>query len=532
MAERGIAAMSDAEEETLDFDLRGTPGGLFTRVTETIDPEIYRLAGRVRMWTALAFAALNVPYAFGVEALGLDPHFFWRYLAVDSALLLLEAALGRWLWVTAHGVGRLARLNWLCIGLESLMILLNLWAYGSVNSQILTISALYVLMYRLAFDARAGVYTLVVMLLGEWALVAMELIGWLPHQPMMLKAHEELPPGGQLAALGVVTVMLLASFYLAHWVKLRLLDRETTLRALRQALSRHFPGEVGPETGRLLSGVYAVGSRLGRGGMGEVYKATDTRTGNSVAIKMMHPHLSKHARALRRFLREAAILRDVANEHVVRLFSIEQDEGRLFSVLELLDGETLQQLLGRAGPLSKPDVARLADHVAAALDVAHARGIVHRDVNPANVFLCRAGEDQPFSAKLLDFGVSKLLDADTMLTVEGGLLGTPAFMSPEQAAGRQKSVDERTDIYSLGLVIHTALAGEQPFKGDLPHLLEAIRHDSPPKISLLRSDVSARVDAVLEKAVDHSPERRYRRAGELARALGAALSESPPVPTV
>jgi hypothetical protein len=521
--------MAAADEETLDFSLS-------EGVSEGSEPELYRLAGRVRMWAALAFAALNLPYVLSIETLRLEPSFFWPYLAVDTALLLGDAALGRWLWATPHSAKRLWRINLLCMALESLMILINLWAYGSVNSHILTVSALYVLMYRLVFDVRAGLAALGVILVGEWGLVSAELVGWLPHQPIVKADAHELLAAPQFMALGVTTLMLVSSFYLAHWTKLRLLDRETALRSLRQALTRRYPGEVGPETGRLLAGIFAVGSRLGRGGMGEVYKAVDTRSGQNVAVKMMHPHLSKQTRALRRFEREAAILREVASEHVVRLFSIEHDEGRPFSVLELLVGETLEQLLTRSGPLSKSAVTRLATELAAALDAAHARGIVHRDIKPANVFLCRpatvgdggAADGVSFSAKLLDFGVSKLIDTDTLLTIEGGLLGTPAFMSPEQAAGRQQAVDARTDVYSMGLVLHTALAGKQPFEGDnLPQLLERIRSESPPKVSSLRQDVGSSVDDVLAKAAHHSPERRYQSAGELARALGTALAQPP-----
>jgi serine/threonine-protein kinase len=316
--------------------------------------------------------------------------------------------------------------------------------------------------------------------------------------------------------------MLFAGFFLAHWTKLRLVDRERTLRVLRRALAHGYPGEIGPETGRLLAGVFAVGPRLGRGGMGEVYEATDTRTRERVAIKMLHPHLAMQPRSLRRFRREAAILQGLGSQHIVRIISVEHDESHPFNVLELLVGETLQARIQRAGALPDAGVARLARHLAAALDVAHEHGVVHRDLNPSNVFLCGAPDD--FTVKVFDFSISKRADDEAGMTVDGALLGTPAYMAPEQAAGRPDDVTPRTDIYAMGLVLFTALTGRAPFEGSsLPSLLERIRTEAMLSVCPIRPDLDPSVDAVLSRATSKSPEARYATAGELATALVVAL---------
>jgi serine/threonine-protein kinase len=304
--------------------------------------------------------------------------------------------------------------------------------------------------------------------------------------------------------------MLFAGFFLAHWTKLRLVDRERTLRVLRRALASG-PGEIGPETGRLLAGVYAVGARLGRGGMGEVYEATDTRTRERVAVKMLHLHLASQARSLRRFSREAAILRDLGSPHIVRSIALEQDEGRPFIVLELLVGETLRQRVERTGPLSLAEVATVAQQLGAALQVAHSHGVVHRDLSPANVFLCAPEAD--FTLKVLDFGISKI-DTATGMTQEGALLGTPAFMAPEQVEGRVDGVTPLTDVYAMGLVLFVTLTGRMPFdQGELP------------SVTTFRPGLNAEVDQVLRRATERDPAARFASAAELATALVRALGQ-------
>jgi serine/threonine-protein kinase len=271
----------------------------------------------------------------------------------------------------------------------------------------------------------------------------------------------------------------------------------------------------------LLAGVFAVGARLGRGGMGEVYEATDTRSRQRVAVKMLHLYLTTQARSLTRFSREAAILRGLGSPHIVRVLAVEQDEGRPFMVLELLVGETLKQRTDRSGALNDAEVARLAWQLAAALDDAHRQGVVHRDLNPSNVFLCDSSDG--FTVKVLDFGISKVESSLSGMTQDGALLGTPAFMAPEQAEGRSREVTPRTDIYAMGLVLFVALTGRSPFEDtSLAGLLKRVRDDGP-TIASARPDLDQRVDDALRRATSKNPEDRHGSAGELAAVIVAAL---------
>lgn len=208
------------------------------------------------------------------------------------------------------------------------------------------------------------------------------------------------------------------------------------------------------ETELLLAGRYRVGETIGRGGMGVVHRAVDERLGRPVAVKLLPPTDGHHGRRLRQ---EAKVLAQLDHPALVRVLDVDDDGGRPFIVMELVEGTTLAERL-RDGPLDEPTVRRLGADLAAGLAHAHAKGIVHRDLKPANIVLTAEGP-----ARIVDFGIARIADA-TRLTATGTVLGTAAYLAPEQLADGE--VGPPADVYTLGLVLIEALSGRRPFDGN------------------------------------------------------------------
>jgi serine/threonine-protein kinase len=236
----------------------------------------------------------------------------------------------------------------------------------------------------------------------------------------------------------------------------------TLLTELDQPLTES--GLDGPRPGTVL-GAYRLERLLGIGGMGFVYLAEHTRLGRRVALKMLRQEYTKNADLVRRFFGEARAVNQIAHENIVQITDfIEAPGGDNYYIMELLEGDNLGHLLSDRGPLPIERVLRIAHQAADALAAVHAAGIIHRDLKSENIFLITAG-GQPDFVKLLDFGLAKLIEDNkaTHQTAEGVILGTPEYMSPEQAEG--KAVDHRADIYSLGIILYEMLTGRKPFIG-------------------------------------------------------------------
>jgi CRP-like cAMP-binding protein len=231
---------------------------------------------------------------------------------------------------------------------------------------------------------------------------------------------------------------------------------------LSQALARLAEGHGALEPGRVLGGRVLIEAELGRGGMGIVYRGRDLVTDKTVAVKVVQAGSAHELDSLHRFLREARVMASVTHGAIVRSVHVDvAEDGRLFQMMELVDGETLASCLDRCTSLPAPVAARLGAVLAAALAAAHAAGVVHRDVKPSNVMLTRAAP----GLKLLDFGVSKLWDARATSHTSDQLLGTPEFLSPEQVLDAA-NVAPPADVYALGLVLYLCLAGRSPFATD------------------------------------------------------------------
>lgn len=266
--------------------------------------------------------------------------------------------------------------------------------------------------------------------------------------------------------------------------------------------------------GRTL-GQYHILEELGRGGMAVVYKAHQPTLERQVAIKVLPRELSFDQEFVERFIREARAAARLSHPNIVTIHDVGQADGSYFIVMEYVDGPSVTDLLQRQGALPLKQAAEILTQVASALDYAHDRGFVHRDIKPANILL---GADQ--TAKLTDFGIVKAAEG-TRLTRTGALLGTPAYMSPEQARGA--AITPSTDIYSLGVVAYEMLSGRVPFSGDTMAVLHAHAYD-PPDLTVLPPAVRGVVSRALEK----DPTKRYRSAGALAEALRAAVSATSP----
>jgi TolB-like protein/Tfp pilus assembly protein PilF len=262
---------------------------------------------------------------------------------------------------------------------------------------------------------------------------------------------------------------------------------------------------------------YRITDKLGSGGMGVVYKAEDTRLGRAVALKFLPDGLSDDADAVERFKREAHAASGLNHPHICTVHDVGEHDGRQFIVMELLEGTSLDERIA-AGPLPVDDVVALGSEIADALDAAHARGLIHRDVKPANIFVTHRG-----SAKLLDFGIAKpdatssLASAaatERPLTSAGGVTGTVAYMSPEQVRGER--LDARTDVFSLGTVLYEMATGRQAFQGTTSSLVhEAILNRAPTPAARLNPHLPSRLDEIITRALDKDRGLRYQTAADL-----------------
>jgi eukaryotic-like serine/threonine-protein kinase len=277
--------------------------------------------------------------------------------------------------------------------------------------------------------------------------------------------------------------------------------------------------------GTVLDGIYRIDRLLGKGGMGSVYQATQTRLDKRVAIKVMSRDLTGNPEALLRFRREAQVTSQLGHPHIVHVFDFgTTPEDAPFMAMELLEGEDLETRLQRVRRLPPAAVAGIVKQVASALAATHVRGIVHRDLKPANIFLLRLEGSADF-VKVVDFGVSKVRSAAGRLTRPTMLMGSPQFMSPEQAAGQVDAIDHRTDQWALACIAFEALTGRAPFVADdVNALLYQVTHNAPPSLTALAPELPAQLEAVLARALAKPPGERFENIGMFAAAFERAAS--------
>jgi len=266
----------------------------------------------------------------------------------------------------------------------------------------------------------------------------------------------------------------------------------------------------------VLSGRYRLESKLGSGGMSTVYLAQDEVLDRPVAVKLLHREISEEADQLERFRREARAAARLSHPNLVGVIDAGEDEGRPYIVFEYVDGDTLKQRIQADGPLRTDEAVAYAIEIGRGLIAAHGRKLVHRDVKPQNVLI-----DPDGRAKVTDFGIARSLESKG-LTATGRVLGTTDYVSPEQAMG--EDVDERSDVYSLGIVLYEMLVGDVPFQAET-QVGVAMKHvnEPLPDVQIARPDVSAAVASVIDRSTTKDARDRYESVGQMVRDLEATL---------
>jgi len=254
---------------------------------------------------------------------------------------------------------------------------------------------------------------------------------------------------------------------------------------------------------RLIEGRYRIERLLGKGGMGAVFLAHDLALERDVAIKVLPPDVAQDDQIVRRFQQEAKTAAKLDHPNIIPIYRVESEGGLNYFVMKYVSGTSLEDLLDQKRPLPVPEIQRILWEAACALGHAHQRGVVHRDVKPANIMFDHDGR-----AMLTDFGISKALQAATGFTATGMIIGTPHYMAPEQAKGQ--TVDGRADQYSLGVVGYRAVTGELPFAGDSVHTI-LYKHifEEPPRAASRRADVPEPLSAAVSQAMSKDPDHRY-----------------------
>ena len=267
---------------------------------------------------------------------------------------------------------------------------------------------------------------------------------------------------------------------------------------------------------QLIAGKYRIIQKIGEGGMGVVYKAQDTKLDRPVALKFLPPEMTRDPASKKRFIQEAKAAAALNHPNITVVYEIGEDEGQTFIAMEFIEGKTLRERI-ESGPIEIEEAVNIASQVAEGLKEAHDRGIIHRDIKPANIMLTKKGQ-----AKIMDFGLAKLAwGAD--LTKPSMIMGTAAYMSPEQARG--EAVDHRTDIWSLGAMLYEMLAGEKPFqKSHDQALIHSILNDKPTPPSFLRSELPAHIEQVIERALAKKVSERYQNIQKLIQDLDPSIS--------
>jgi hypothetical protein len=425
--------------------------------------------------------------------------------------------------------------EWLCVTIEALATIVWIQMTGTLSSYFLLMAPFLSAIYRLGAGYRIGLWCGACLSTFHFGAFLLERFGVIPAAPFFVAASP-LTASSDLGVIVFVSVQLVFQygFFGANYVDWTLREKDAALRAAREELRRVLAeGHPGALAGRTIAERFLLTDFLGRGGMGDVYKATRSSDSLVVAVKILHYHLSAERVAVTRFRREVEAARRLVGARVPEVLeSGVTDDGLHFFAMEWLRGEDLASLLRRRERLSVVEVQKLADELAEVLDVAHAEGIVHRDVKPQNVFLVEA-DDGGRRLHLLDFGIASLQNADGIgqVTLAGGIVGTPGYLAPEQVAQSFGDVGPATDVFAMGAVLYRALTGKAPFSSlnDRGAMFAAL-HAIPDPPSCYLPDLRPDVDAVFAIALAKRPTDRYAKAsafaGDLRCANSSGLSEN------
>lgn len=398
---------------------------------------------------------------------------------------------------------------------------------GSLSSYFLFIGFMLITIYRCFVSYRIGLITTIGIALMHIGMVSFEELGWLTRASAFVQGSSPVYDSELMRLIAISTIAITYAGWFAG-INLVMIHLRDTQLALQQAQERMVRIEDGARHGRLtgstLESRYELSELLGRGGMGEVYRGRRMEDGKPCAIKVLHPHLLDDPAQLQRFEKEAVAAGRLPVRFVPEVMDMRVTKGNeRYIVMELLRGEDLAALLRRRGRLEPDEAMPILAAVATALDAAHDANIVHRDLKPQNIFLVE-GEQSDRSVRLLDFGISKLLEAETELTVTRAVLGSPGYMAPEQARGSAREAGPEADLFALGAIAYRALTGERPFRArGLADALYQIVHEHPDPATVIVPELHADVDAVLALALAKSPSERYGRGSDFVSDLDDAL---------
>ncbi len=447
-----------------------------------------------------------------------------------GACLLLAAVASAWLVWSLHKDERYDASRLLLAGGACLVAALAALRFFGVFSPVVAVLPVGVLFFGMTRDARAQALGYVTPAVAYFALAMSslhggrtELVAFVgassPAKSLLLVALVE-------AALAVTfvaaraeragTLLALARSERASWT---VVQRDALVAELQRDLARALDVAGVGRFSETVVGAYKLAGVIGRGAMGEVYEAHHVETNAEAAVKLLHSHTMREPESVARFLREGKMAAAIDTEHAVRVLEVGGFDGELpYLAMERLRGDDLADLLRRTPRLPLADLLQMLREVGEGLDAARRAGVVHRDVKPRNVFLADGRAPGQGTWKLLDFGVA-CFAADAASAGEG-LVGTPEYMAPEQAAG--DPVTHRSDLFSLGAVLYRALTGYPAFNGDhIAEVLYEIGHAMPPRPGAFR-DLRPEVDLVVAVALAKAPADRFDSGGELARALEAA----------
>jgi len=285
-------------------------------------------------------------------------------------------------------------------------------------------------------------------------------------------------------------------------------------------------GLVDPLIGRVLAGRFRILECIAQGGMGRIYRAEQAPLGRTVAIKVLHldARNTDDGNFRERFFREASVCARLSHPNTVRIFDYGTEDGVYFIAMEFLEGRTLNDLIRKEGPVPPDRTIRIVRQICRSLEQAHGQGVIHRDLKPANVFLAVHGPDE--FVKVLDFGLVKAVDSKSQVTRAGNILGSPAYMSPEQVLGNP--VTARADVYALGIILYACLTRTLPFKRDNPlAVLNAQAHADPPSFARVAPgvDVPTSLEWIVMRCLEKDPADRFESMAELEKALRLAERE-------
>lgn len=273
-------------------------------------------------------------------------------------------------------------------------------------------------------------------------------------------------------------------------------------------------------------GKYEIVTELGRGGMGVVYKAWEESLRRHVAIKMLGDRLTQDEAVVTRFMREARSVADLSHPNVIQVFAVDTHEGKPYFAMEYIEGQSLSSLIEQEGKLKPGRALAILKETASGLSAAHNKGVVHRDIKPDNIMLTEHG-----GVKVLDFGIAQLEDQNSKLTGTGMAIGTPNYVSPEVCLAQE--VDNRSDLFSLGVVFYEMLTGDKPFEAESPlQMMTNVVHSEVPDITKLNSDVEPRLRSILDHLLSKNPDDRYQSAGQLLEDIDSYQANAMPAHAV